>query len=128
MTKVVLETFLILLFCGLPLAPWPARVLRDSGLTFTAWGVQGSSALYLVLTRIVANGGPVPLTPAVIVGLGLWLAFMVVVLVHTCVDGILIVCGERPIQGPVLRFPSFFRKKKNPPTPKIRVGAAFLSC
>ena len=85
-------------------------VLEDCGLQFTAGGIAGTFILFAVLKGIVALGGPIPLTPAVLLGMGLWLAFLVIVLVHTCVDGILIVCGERPIQGPVLRFPSFFKK------------------
>ncbi len=69
-------------------------VLEDCGLKFTAGGIAGTLILFAVLKGIVAIGGPIPLTPAVIVGLNLWLVFQVVVLVHTCVDGILIVSGE----------------------------------
>jgi hypothetical protein len=69
-------------------------VLEDCGLQFTAGGIAGTLILFAVLKGIVAIGGPIPLTPAVIVGLNLWLVFQVVVLVHTCVDGILIVSGE----------------------------------
>ena len=82
-------------------------VLEDCGLRFSAGGLVGTFVLFAVLKGIVYLGGP---TPAVVFGMNLWLAFLVIVLVHTFVDGILIVCGEHPIEGPVLRCPSFFRK------------------
>jgi len=85
-------------------------VLEDCGLRFSAGGIVGTLVLFAVLKGVVYLGGPIPLTPAVVFGMNLWLAFLVIVFVHTCVDGILIVCGERPIEGPVLRCPSFFKK------------------
>jgi len=72
-------------------------MLEGCGLKFTAAGILGNFALYGALRGIVAIGGPIPVTPGVILGLELWVAFMAVVLAHTCVDGILVVCGERPL-------------------------------
>ena len=69
-------------------------VLEDCGLTFTAAGITGTLALFWALKGIVAFGGPIPLTPGVVAGLSLWLAFLTVALVHTCVDAILVFSGE----------------------------------
>ncbi len=74
-----------------------ARVYKACGLRFAAAGILGTLVLFCVLKQIVALGGPIPLTPSVVAGLGLWLAFLTVSLVHTWVDTVLIVAGERPL-------------------------------
>lgn len=71
--------------------------LEDSGLTFTAGGIVGPLLLLVALKLIVWFGGPIPLTPSVIFGMNLWLALQFVLIVHTCVDGILMLLGERPL-------------------------------
>lgn len=115
MFKELLSRFASILPWGMKqafqVATIPVGALEDHGLRFAAAGVTGSFALFAVLRGIVALQGPIPVTPGVLLGLELWAAFMGVVLVHTCVDTILLVCGERPIEGPALRWPSFFKKK-----------------
>jgi len=64
-------------------------VYEASGLKFLTAGLLGTVLLFCVLRQIVAFGGPIPLTPAVWVGLNLWLAFLVVATVHTPIDALL---------------------------------------
>lgn len=73
-------------------------VLEQCGFLFGAAGLTLSLVLFALVKGIVAlGGGPIPLTPGVVFGLKLWVIFLTIVLVHSCVDGILVLCGEQPL-------------------------------
>lgn len=82
------------------LAPWPlklplmglhymARMFEECGLTFAAAGMLGTVLLYCTLRVVVSIRGSIPMTPGVEAGLGLWVAFLLVTLVHTPIDALL---------------------------------------
>lgn len=73
------------------------RVLEECGLIFTAAGVAGTILVYLLLRKVSATGGPVPLTSHMVMGLGICVAFLVVMLTHTIIDATLVFLGERTV-------------------------------
>ena len=58
-----------------PGAAWLVGGPEDHGLKLTAAGIVGTLILICTLKAIVAIGGPIPLTPRVLLGMNLWLAF-----------------------------------------------------